>query len=447
MFILLVGIGFTIQAQVVSQDAEGKSTIVFPGGVIGIEPGKTALTFNFMNIQDISKNKGFLWGITARAENKSGIGKLFDSGKVAPGGLVLVTFAYYESSESYVDMAIGEDPNETNLRTLKKQELNNLKKQKKKVQTEKKQLLAQISKEKFSKQFDESLMEVSDVDKKALHGLRKQYWMDTDVLENKLIDLRNKSTNPKLQVAVDNIIRKVKQLLSQLKNKEKELVEITKQLASIKSKGWYERWVLFTRIGGSAGKFKSYTPSESSALKDHFKDIDYSSLSFQIGMNMQLGGGLLLGFAAGFQEANNLANLSKQEFILNTTQTSENQKLVEEEKIIAYSGDFQEFDRLDIDSDIVSFVKVGKSHVMAPYGYFRWRIPLGAGHSFPNTMNVGIGANFFTDKGKHLGGLFLELPDITNELEEDRKLLNRLTLGITLRISFSKSNSWIPWFK
>jgi hypothetical protein len=162
---------------------------------------------------------------------------------------------------------------------------------------------------------------------------------------------------------------------------------------------------------------------------------------------MQVGGGMLLGFAAGFQKANNLETLKKKEFILNTTQNSENQKLVEEEKIIAYSGEFKKFDRLDIDSDIVGFVKVGETHVMSPYGYFRWRIPIGAGDSFAKTMNIGFGANFFTEKGKHLGGIFIELPDITNELKDDRKLLNRLTLGITVKISFAKSNSWIPWFK
>ena len=430
MFIMLFGIGLIIQAQVVNQDAEGKSTIVFPGGVIGIEPGETALTFNFMNIQDVLKDKGFLWGITARAENKSGIGKLFESGKVVPGGSLLVTFAYYGSSESYMDAARWEA----------------LKEKEKKIRTEKEQLLEQISKDKFSQQFNKSLTGIPECDRKKLCELREQYWTDTDVLEQKLIELKNQSANPKLKTAVVSIIEQVKQFLSLLENKEAELVEITKQRTDEEREGWYERWVLFTRIGANAGKFKLYNPSDSSDLKDHFMDINYNGFSFQIGVNMQLGGGLLLGFAAAFQEANNLESMTKQEFTLNTTQTSENQKLVEEEKITAYSGDFQEFDRIDIDSDIVGFVKVGKS-VMTPYGYFRWRIPLGARNSISNTMNIGFGANFFTNKGKHLGGLFLELPDITNQLEDDRNLLNRLTIGITLKISFSKSNSWIPWFK
>jgi hypothetical protein len=315
LFMLLVGTGLVIQAQVVNQDAEGKSTIVFPGGVIDIEPGKTALTFSFMNIPDFSKDKGFLWGITARAENKSGIGKLFESGKVVPGGFVSVTAGYSETL----------DPNKEN--------------------------------------------------------------------------------------------------------------------------ACYGRWMVYARIGASAGKFNLYTQTDSTNLKDQLKEIYYNGLSFQFGMNLQLGGVLLLGLTTGIQEANNLGTLSKQEFILTTTQTSENQKLVKEEKITAYSGDFQEFDRFDIDADVVGFFKLGKSHVMTPYGYFRWRFPLGDEHTFPNLMNAGLGVNFFTNKGNHLGGLFLELPDITNELKKDRELLNRLTLGITFKISFSKSGLWTHWFK
>lgn len=338
----MFGTMLAIHGQVVNQDAEGKSTIVFPGGTIGIDIGETALSFNFMNIQYTTEDgtngnspKGFILGVNARTENKSGIGKLFESGKVVPGSSLLVTFGYLWENKNYLDMAKWEK---------------------------------------------------SDQSRK-----------------NDIMSPGNVS---------------------------------------------HSRYVIFTRIGASAGSFKSYTPLESSEIKDQFEKIEYSSLSIQIGANIQLGKGMLLGFAAGFQkDANNLETLKKKEFTLNTTQSSEDQKLVEEEKIIAYSGEFKKFDRLDIDSDIVGFVKVGKTHVMTPYGYFRWRIPIGAGDSFAKTMNIGLGANFFTEKGKHLGGIFIELPDLTNELKDDRKLLNRLTLGITVKITFAKSNSWIPWLK
>ncbi len=447
ILVLLFVTVLTIHGQVVNQDAEGKSTILFPGGTIGIEIGETALTFNFMNIQyntedakkgnDENSPKGFIWGVNARAENKTGIGKLFDSGKVVPGSSFLVTLGYLWENKKYMDMARWENSTEQAI-------WENLKEEERSIRAEKK--LQSIEKYNEGKLLSllKNISKTSDI---AILKRQIQQYLPAEDSDEKLKAFQEKPDDSKLKEITDKIINDVKSLSKEIENNDIKLDGIKKDRIAIKKSFSYKRLALFTRIGINAGSFKSYTPSESSALKDQFKKIEYSSFSIQIGANLQLIKGMLLGFAAGFQKANNLESLKKREFTLNTTQSSENQKLVEEEKIIAYSGEFKKFDRIDIDSDIVGFVKVGETHVMTPYGYFRWRIPIGTGDSFANTMNVGIGGNFFTEKGKHLGGLFLELPDITNELKDNRKLLNRLTFGITVKISFAKSNSWIPWLK
>jgi hypothetical protein len=252
----LIGTVLAIHGQVVNQDAEGKSTIVFPGGLIGIDLGETALSFNFMNIHDGTEDKGFLWGVTASAENKLGIGKLIESGKVVPGGSFLVTFGYHKAHESYMDMARWENSSE-------QVRWENLKKEERKKRAIKEYLSIEIyNKKRFSEQLLSASTVISDTDRDKLRGLIEKYWLEKD-LDKKLKDLKEKCDDNELKKVRDkiiDIINEVKPLFENIEANEKELIAITKERIEIEESVSYNRYVLFTRIGVSAGSFKSYTP-------------------------------------------------------------------------------------------------------------------------------------------------------------------------------------------
>lgn len=446
IFIILLGVtSLTIQGQVVDQDAEGKGTILFPGGTACLDIGETALSINFMDVKYQNGSKGFIWGVNARTENKSGIGKLFESGKIVPGNMFLVTYGLHWSPKPFRDMAYmaGLEKNENKIK-------------------------AEI--EQSSKEMDSYIKKSKEISKSLKKIFQKEYIVDelnklieehcwNMCLEENLNDWLAKNKNYLQEIAreseLENVIKEIikifksEEVQSLIKKQEDNYDELekTRRLRiriNLEKNTTYKRYVLFTRLGVNASSFKLYIPSECPDLKDQFKKIEHTNVSFQIGANMQLGGGLLFGLAAGFQKANNLGTLDKKEFCLNTTKVAGNQELVQEEKIIAYCGEFKKFDCFDIDADMVCFFRLGDLNVITPYGYLRWRIPTGVSHSMPNTANVGIGANLFTVKGKHLGGFFIELSDITNELKKESKFLNRLTLGIIIKVTFAKNNSWIP---
>ena len=121
--------------------------------------------------------------------------------------------------------------------------------------------------------------------------------------------------------------------------------------------------------------------------------------------------------------------------------------MIKEKKITAYSGKYGEVVVNRLNFDIIAAFKLDKeadNHILVnPYirgNFFSRDTSLQL-----NTFNIGTGFYLFKKTGKFMGGLYIELPDVNNEIEKKKPLedqniradFKRLTFGLVGRISIN----------
>ena len=99
----LVLISNVLSAQTLAQDAEGKSSVLYQGGSIGIDITKANITFAYTNLglapaSDVSLKSKFIWGVNASGKNNDGVTNLFEKGYFQPeaslGGFVGLKYRF-----------------------------------------------------------------------------------------------------------------------------------------------------------------------------------------------------------------------------------------------------------------------------------------------------------------------------------------------------------------
>ena len=399
-FALFSVLVFNGLSQTLTQDSKNDSSIKLPGGVVSFDFTKTALTFSINNFdRDITKKKGILWGLSATGANSAGISSLFEAGEVTTGTSLSGTVGYFWASD-YTSKYVNPEKYENNLRKLE---------------------------EKSQKKFHNILSKVV-----------QQLGNKVDI-ENSIQIMRSSLTLEDFLTSLSveaNQIDKCK--FSLLKQEYDKLVNIKKQIEKSKCDENYRRWLLYLDLGYNSNKFKLVNDSNSVGLDDKFEDETFKGGFFKLGANLQLGGSWLFGAAIGYEKANNISSLKKKTFILESSQVYENQKLTEEKEITAYSGDYEEFGQLSFNADSICIFKLSDDFSLAwDILYLRWKMPQGA-DTVNDMLNIGTSAYFFKrEDGKFLGGLYVEVPDITGAKENGEVFLDKLKIGIVAKYSFS----------
>lgn len=88
--ILFVVAGIVTNAQMLTEDASGKSTVITKPGNIGLDVSAAAIKVNFNNLNQLSygKNGKAIWGLDARAAVNEGTSKLISGGYVTTGSTI-----------------------------------------------------------------------------------------------------------------------------------------------------------------------------------------------------------------------------------------------------------------------------------------------------------------------------------------------------------------------
>lgn len=402
--------------QGLTKNAEGESTVIMQGANIGIDIGKTELSFSFNNLQNtIGENREPVYGVSVKGGNKEGLSSLFKKGEFVPAASLdaILGYSFSNGSKASYNQAIDD---------------------------------ISVRQEKFEKGFE-----------KALPDRIKKLVTDSDLMPEKKTALIDAIPSVLL---IDNTETKFHKLLESddamehselLKIKagmlliRKEYLDRTNAYDDERDKVYesalseYWQLILFSYGGIQGSEFKRFETFNTENLSKSFIDESFRGGKFGGGINAQWRF-LRLGFTYGYLKTNNFSLLTKKEYTLKNTVTNNEQSITEEKKITAYTGTYGEVEVNELNLDIIVNLRLdakAKNHVLIN-PYLRTQLMSRNALVLPNSTNIGLGFYFFKDSGKFLGGFYTELSDVNNNYEKakpeaDRNLrapLERMTFGI-----------------
>jgi hypothetical protein len=420
-------LAFKLDAQVLVQDSKGSSTVLYHGCTVGFDLSEAALGFSYNNNTNRrTEDHHFIWGVQFSAKNKDGTANLLATGKFSPETKETVTFGYTfsnVSSSEYEKLSLAIGSLYRDIEGLDRE-------------------LQQTAKTSF----EGYLVTIRNI-------------KDSDKLEAELRDVLTQKDFRDLSASVASLIIKYQDFKNGLlilseelsvrfgpalhtkQEKVTALAHLENEQTNYRSTHRYVRAALFINLGLSTNSFKYYDGTSTADLESRFHDTYHKGALANLGMNLQWGGRYIFGLSGGINRINNLDSLTKKDFALQTIEIVGSRELIEEKKITAYAGTYGTLIQYTLNADIVRFHKFGLREVLVSHLYVRHKIS-GNHNLVPTQTDVGLGAYFFKNSGTFLGGLYLEAPDIANNIEkqkpvpEPRPFYNRLKFGIIAKFSF-----------
>lgn len=434
-FICLLALYGNVNAQGVTQSADGKGTVLLSGAAISVDAGKTDLAFTINNLNNIAvkKNNFAVFGVDVHAKNKEGIGNLFSKGnKVAEGKLNL--FLGYNFSNAILESSTVVK-NENDYNSFKADLINNIKAEVINVANR----YSKLIKDKTKKD-----NEVNALSKFFDDGFKKGYFakaiaasIKTDDTDSEVKDFRTKA-----KIDLVNFTEEIDKTIS-FDAFRHNLVEAYKEQAK---SSFYN--VVFFGFGGiDASSFKRVTKIDSADLSNSFKSEDYQGGNFGGGVNVEYRN-MRLGLTYAYVKTNNLSLLTATDYTLKQATTDlTGQTLTSEDKITAYTGNYGTVEVNELNADLIYNFKLDKqanTHLLVN-PYFRGTLFSRDTSLLINKINLGIGGYIFKKDGGFLGGLYVELPDVANNREKAKPLekqnllppFKRLTFGIVAKFNLT----------
>lgn len=295
-----------VEAQVLNQDAEGNSSIVWPGGSIGINTKDELFEFNYYTPYNNSNGK--IWGFDLQGKNSSGIGDLFTDGDFSPQAELSVLGGYHFSRikvDEYIDS---------------KEEYLEMKKYLENLKTDNSRNFYNFFAERKQALLNDNRLAIPDPIKTTLENLN----------ESKL-GIMNPSEIPKVirdKINFDNANQRIKKVLedfiSEISTNEylenyimaNELLEVlssSEVVSSFNNKGYSTKTLLYIRAGLNVQEFKYDNRTETGIFKDRFVDTSFTSLLGQIGITHRRKN-TFFGLNIGYEGINTFSALKKAEY-------------------------------------------------------------------------------------------------------------------------------------
>lgn len=435
----------SVSSQVITQSAEGTGTVIMEGSTISLDLGKTDLTFGWNNLRKniVKKNNDFLIGGEVKVKNSDGIGSLFSKGELVPQGGGNLFFGYYWSNaviENYSSGSSGINPDEEYLKTKKRlleiaiilledtlnNEIGALAKKHIKDDTKRSEAI-QAVKDEFesssAKLFFPSRFSENDADNE-IKSFRT-------ALKTRLKEVKTNVEKPYRALSKENFTTKVK---------------------FNKGRPGYYRLTAYLFGGITALDFKRFDKIDSLNLENSFADEYFRGGHFGIGINFEYWR-FRFGLTYAYTKTSNFSALTATEYTLQSSTVINNQTLQTKDVVTAYGGGrYGEVEKNDLNIDIIyncRLDKNGKNHILIN-PYLRASMFSRDTSLLINKANLGIGGYFFKESGKFLGGLYIELPDINNNIEKKkpadkqnlRPPLKRLNFGIVTKFSLKALFGW-----
>jgi hypothetical protein len=369
-----------IMAQNMSQDAEGRTTILYNGGSIGFDIAKTNMTFTYTNPgltpeSGISGSPVFMWGFGAYGKNRDGIAGIVSRGELQP------------------EAGIGMSTGIRHRFDVKPSRLVKLNEEAETLGSEKAKVNREI----------EALTGATD--EKSLQ--------DLSALVNR-----------------QNIL-------------DSRISKINEERTAINEQRVRRLGLAYLRGGINASSFRlAIDGGGNSPFSKSFAIENFTGGHIGLGVNYETGR-WLLGLAWDHEFSNNLDELSYQTFTLTSTETAGNRTLTSRNEFGAWAGNYLSCRRNLLAADILLFSVLNgqERNYIAWNIYFRQRFR-GTSGSAPVTV-AGASAWFFNESNKLLGGIYIELSgpagreDQATEGSVFRDLRSRVSIGLVGRINYA----------
>jgi len=402
-----------VRAQIINQDASGKSSIITPGSAININ-----ITESQIQASHFGSYKSLIWGIDMTGKNSSGIASLFDEGKFTPGAslslLIGRTFVKIKSD--------GTDERISNLQS--------------KLADAQNQFGGKYYVE-VKKQFNASslhptvrqkaIKEVSDLDKKGLPNLPRS-----------LSDYKTTATADSNEVKVINIV--VKNIIKYVNDEllSLEMIEsYIEQLKNSPTASFFKNKTthLYARGGAVANQFSYDMGNTFRNYSARFIDTLSVASFFELGVSHQFRKNFV-GFNLGFSNLSNMDRLTSADYSYSYQDTSVNSgKLTKTKNFTAYSGKYGFYKKLYLNADFQHLFTIATSKYIGIGPYARMNLTLDD-DLVDDNLTFGISFNYLDGQaGKLLGGLYLQSSDISGQTQPNFK--KSLQFGLIAKFSLS----------
>ena len=433
IFIIVFWINETM-AQMLNQDAEGKSSIVWSGGTAGIDVKEGLIKINYYS--STGTEEGFMCGVDLQGKNSSGVGALFSSGDFTPSteisGLIGWHFSKIQLKKrgkkiqllNAKKLLLETKYNET-FDSLETSFTKSIDKFSKKI---KKNGGINTSKEiiKVAKNFDYINAAIH------IRELKEQIKeLDSNVNTSKIRDIRKSIIELAKEIDSNKFINEYRQIESQ-KN------AIATKLDSLyKKPELYSRKVKpYLRFGMTANEFTYDNGQDSLLFKSRFVDTLDTKGFAELGITIR-SRNVFYGFTIGYGGISTFSKLDDSKYKFTTTDTTiTDGNLQRSKEFTAYTGKYSKLSRIYINFDLMYLInlnKKGKNYVGLG-GYLRSNFYSDT-KIIDNNTTLGLNVNFINGKeGKFLGGFYVQSSDIFGQ--DDENFNKSFSFGIIAKFAF-----------
>lgn len=206
------------------------------------------------------------------------------------------------------------------------------------------------------------------------------------------------------------------------------------------------KFSLFLFSTGEASTFKRVEAIDTTKPSKSFVKEEYRGGSFGVGINYQIGR-LKIGATYSRKLTNNFALLDKEDYKLTTTTKGSGQTLVQEKSITAYTGKYGRAFINEFNVDLMYSFRLDResNNYCMVNPYMRGTYNSNDQTVLPNNYSLGMAMYFYGDSSKLLGGFYVELYDVGNNIERQKpeveqhikKPYNRLTFGVLAKLNLN----------
>jgi hypothetical protein len=378
---------FTIieaSAQSAGESKDNTNSILLNGSAITVKITDPAINVDFQrnNLFKKSRNNGYIVGVSAAGKNNNGLSSIFSDGNLVPAGRLTGVAGLTFSN---------------NINT-------------------------------------------------AYSIIRGSYREREEQLRNRLDELNG--IRDKLR-SEGKPLTDVDKAITDLTKELTDLLQEMSKVASDHSTLSFWKLTVFGTGGINAKSFKRFLKYDSTNLIGSFKNENFKGGFWTLGANFQYRN-WVFGATIGSTKDDNQSQLSEQTYNWEKTTALGNQSIKEAKEIKAYGGSYGKVAYTSINADVILNIALEKvSNVEQPRDFMLVNpyvhAKTGSTNSdlLPNTTDVGLGLYLFNTKSKLMGGIYVELPDVGNKIENakavvDRNIrpaLQKLSVGIVTRLN------------
>ncbi|MCP1384595.1 hypothetical protein [Runella salmonicolor] len=417
-------------AQGLTKNAKGEGSVLFKGNHLTLDVAESKISFGLNNLQNkFGDNCGFVWGINANGKNESGITGLIGEGTVVPNA----------SLNGFIGVSISNGiPKALNNRLDK--ELASYRELLEKLDIGS---MEDIKKTILMNTLGDDLKKLRENQLKALENALTQGFYIDNLKNFKSDEGTSDEIQKKEKSAIEKITISGKRILANVEKQQDKLsTDIQNTENEINTSNFFQH-IIYLSGGAGSTSFK-LVPQIKTPFSDSFIDTTFKSRNIGLGANF-LFKNIIIGVSYKYVLRNNLSTLKEKVYIIRTKSTNDNQSLIEESKVSAYpvseKKPYLEIPLNELNFDIVFNRKLDdkSKNLLLINPYINAQVFSRNKLVIPNNLSIGCGLYYYKESGKFLGGIYFELPDVSQAYEklkpvDDQKLLapyKRVVIGLT----------------